>query len=89
MTDFYSMRNKPFPLLHFACTFNVSRLMKNELNTHISRTHGQPTLAHNIILLWRQSGMAVRMPTSINQLFNGESIAVQMLLLDIYTWNSP
>ena len=31
--------------------------------------------------------MAVRMPTPINQLFNDESIAVQIIFLDIYTWN--
>ena len=31
--------------------------------------------------------MAVRMPTPINQLLNDESIAIQILFLDIYTWN--
>ena len=32
--------------------------------------------------------MAVRMPTSINQLFNDEYIAVQIIFLDVYTWNT-
>ena len=31
----------------------------------------------------------MRMPTPINQLFNDESIAVQIIFLDVYTWNSP
>ena len=31
--------------------------------------------------------MAVRTPTPINQLFNDESIAVQILFLDVYMWN--
>ena len=29
--------------------------------------------------------MTVRMPTPINQLFNDESIAVQILFLDVYS----
>ena len=38
-------------------------------------------------LISRQPGMAVRMPTPINQVFNDESIAVQIIFLDDYTWN--
>ena len=34
-----------------------------------------------------QPGMAVSTPVPINQLFNYESIAVQTLFLDVYTWN--
>ena len=33
--------------------------------------------------------MAVRTPAPINQLFNYESIAVQIILLDVHTWNYP
>ena len=40
-----------------------------------------------IFIIGRQPGMAVRMPTPINQLFNDESIAVQIIFLDDYTWN--
>ena len=39
------------------------------------------------LIIGRQPGMAVRMPTPINQLFNDESIAVQIIFLDDYTWN--
>ena len=39
------------------------------------------------VIIGRQPGMAVRMPTPINQLFNDESIAVQIIFLDDYTWN--
>ena len=41
----------------------------------------------DILIIGRQPGMAVRMPTPINQLFNDESIAVQIIFLDDYTWN--
>ena len=41
------------------------------------------------MFIGRQPGMAVRMPTPINQLFNDESIAVQIIFLDDYTWNQP
>ena len=40
-----------------------------------------------ILLIGRQPGIDVRIPTPINELFNYESIAVQILLLDVYTWN--
>ena len=40
-----------------------------------------------LLIIGRQPGMAVRMPTPINQLFNDESIAVQIIFLDDYTWN--
>ena len=40
-----------------------------------------------LMLIGRQPGMVVRMPTSINKLFNDESIAVKNLFLDVYTWN--
>ena len=40
-------------------------------------------------LIDRQPGIAVLMPTPINQLFNDESIAVQIICLDVYTWNYP
>ena len=33
--------------------------------------------------------MAVCMPTPINQLNNDESIAVQIIFFDVYTWNLP
>ena len=36
-----------------------------------------------ISLIGRQLEMAVRMPTPINQLFNNESIAVQIIFLDV------
>ena len=39
------------------------------------------------MIIGRQPGMAVRMPTPINQLFNDESIAVKIIFLDDYTWN--
>ena len=42
---------------------------------------------YQYMLIGRQLGMAVRMPTPINQLFNDESIAVQSIFLDDYTWN--
>ena len=32
-----------------------------------------------VVLIGRQPGMAVRMPTPINQLFNDESIAVHII----------
>ena len=38
-------------------------------------------------LIGYQSGMVVRTPTPINQLFNDASIAVHILFLDVYTWN--
>ena len=38
-------------------------------------------------LIGRQPGMAVRMPTPINQLFNDRSIAVKIIFFDDYTWN--
>ena len=38
-------------------------------------------------LIGRQPGMAVRMPTPINQHINDESIAVLIIFLDLYTWN--
>ena len=41
----------------------------------------------SICLIGRQPGMAVRMPTPINQLFNDESIAVQIIFVDDYMWN--
>ena len=31
--------------------------------------------------------MVVDMATPINKLFNDESIAVQIIFLDVYTWN--
>ena len=40
-----------------------------------------------IIDLGRQPVLAVLTPAPINQLFNDESIAVQIILLDVYTWN--
>ena len=36
-------------------------------------------------LIGRQPGMSVRMLTPINQLFNDESIAVQIIFLDVYS----
>ena len=41
------------------------------------------------MLIGRHSEIAVRMPNPINKLLNDESIAVQMLFLDGYTWNKP
>ena len=35
------------------------------------------------------ASMAVRMPTPINKLLNDESIAVQIIFLDVYMWNYP
>ena len=39
------------------------------------------------LLIERQTGMAVCMPTPINQRLNDESIALTILFLDVYTWN--
>ena len=45
-------------------------------------------LSYNTVLDYRPPArMTVRMPTPINQLFNDESIAVQIIFLDDYTWN--
>ena len=46
---------------------------------------GVKSLNNSHVLIGRQSGMVVRMSTPINQVFNYESIAVQILFLDVYT----
>ena len=40
-------------------------------------------------MIGHQAGMAVCMPTPLNQPFNDESIAEQIIFLDVYTWNYP
>ena len=38
-------------------------------------------------VIGRRPAMGVRMPTLINKFLNDESIAVQIICLDVYTWN--
>ena len=56
----------------------------------VNSFHGHSYNLHSVIILSDRppARMAVRMPTPINQFKKkDESIAVQMIFLDVYTWN--
>ena len=54
---------------------------------YIARSHYKKSKGMFLLLLGRLSGMAERMPFSNKATFNDESIAVQIIFLDVYTWN--
>ena len=68
---------------------NTSLMTRRKRSNYKIDKHVYGEYKHNAecCLIGRQPGMAVRMPTPINQLFNDESIAVQIIFLDVYTWN--
>ena len=66
-------------VLHFS-TLNLSFHL-SDYSSNLSMSFWRSSVWFQLVsqLIGRQPGMPVRMPTPINQLFNDESIAVQII----------